>query len=774
MPGERGPPEMPPAASNQTETNPADALSTIVIRGARENNLHEIDLDIPKRKLVVFAGVSGSGKSSLVFDTIAAEAQRQINSTFTAFAQTFLPSYGRPDADLIANLSAVIIVDQKRLFGGPRSTVGTITDIGDWLRMLWSRGVKPSIGYANAFSFNDPAGMCLECEGLGEAKVIDMDQLVDESKSLREGPFKHPDFEPGKWPYRVFADSGLFDLDVPIEQYSARERHLFFDAKPGEVAMVNPDAIMKTYEGIVSRFRRSYLSKDADALKGKAKAAFDRIVTRGVCDACGGTRYNETIRGATLEGLSLPDAFAMQVSELAELIDTWTLKDLDAPRSEIVTQLRRLVDLGLGYLSLDRATSTLSGGESQRIKMVRHLGATLNDMLYVFDEPTTGLHPRDVHRLDEMLLALRDKGNTVLVVEHDPEVMSIADRIVEIGPGAGKAGGTVVFEGTFDELRTADTRTGTALRRDNAIVRTSRTPTDFLHIAGANTHNLQNVSVDVPLGVMTAVTGVAGSGKSSLIHGHLRSVAPEAVIIDQSPIRGSRRSSPATYSGLLDPIRAYFAKKTGQPASLFSPNSDGACPDCQGSGIIFTDLGFTDPVSSTCETCQGRRFRPGAIRHTVDGISIADIFEMSVEDAQDFFEVKKIRDILHRCSDVGLGYLSLGQNLSSLSGGERQRLKLATELVGSSPILVLDEPTTGLHPSDVANLIGLLSGMVEEGRTVIVIEHNLDVVAAADWVIDLGPDGGHNGGKVVFTGTVDELAKSDTHTGVYLAKSLGR
>ncbi|WP_217808486.1 excinuclease ABC subunit UvrA [Rhodococcus sp. 1168] len=755
-------------------TTSADPLSTILVRGARENNLREVDLDLPKRKLVVFAGVSGSGKSSLVFDTIAAEAQRQINSTFTAFAQTFLPSYGRPDADLIANLSAVIIVDQKRLFGGPRSTVGTITDIGDWLRMLWSRGVTPSIGYANAFSFNDPAGMCQECDGLGEAKVVDRDELVDESKSLREGPFKHPDFEPGKWPYRVFADSGLFDLDVPVEQYSARERHIFFDAKPGEIDVLNPDAVMKSYEGILSRFRRSYLSKDADALKGKAKLAYDRIVTRGTCTDCGGTRYNETIRNATLEGLSLPDAFAMQVSDLADRIDTWRLRDLDGPRTEIVTQLRRLVDLGLGYLSLDRATASLSGGESQRIKMVRHLGATLNDMLYVFDEPTTGLHPRDVHRLDEMLLALRDKGNTVLVVEHDPEVMSIADRIVEIGPGAGKAGGTVVFEGTYEELTKADTRTGVALRRENATLRTPRLATGHLHISGANTHNLQNVSVEIPLGVMTAVTGVAGSGKSSLVHGHLREVAPDAVIIDQAPIRGSRRSSPATYTGLLDPIRAYFAKKTGQPASLFSPNSDGACSDCQGSGVIFTDLGFTDPVSSTCETCQGRRFRPGAIRHSVDGVSIADIFEMSVEDAQDFFDVKKIRDILRRCMDVGLGYLSLGQNLSSLSGGERQRLKLAAELVGSSPILVLDEPTTGLHPSDVANLIELLSGMVEEGRTVIVIEHNLDVVAAADWVIDLGPDGGHNGGLITFTGTVADLVQTETHTGTYLARSLGR
>ncbi|MBY6687334.1 excinuclease ABC subunit UvrA [Rhodococcus sp. BP-149] len=753
-------------------TPPNDALSTITVRGARENNLRDIDIDLPKRSLIVFAGVSGSGKSSLVFDTIAAEAQRQINSTFSAFAQTFLPSYGRPDADLIANLSAVVIVDQKRLFGSPRSTVGTITDIGDWLRMLWSRGVTPPIGYANAFSFNDPAGMCPECEGLGEAKVIDIDELVDQSKSLREGPVKHPDFLPGKWPYRLYADSGLFDLDVPLEQYSPRERHLFFDASPGEVEMVNPDAVFKTYEGLLSRFRRSYLSKDADALKGKSKEAYDRIVTRGVCPSCRGTRLNETVHAATLEGLSIPDAFAMQVSDLADVMDTWALGDLDGPRREVVTQLRRLVDLGLGYLSLDRATSSLSGGESQRIKMVRHLGATLNDMLYVFDEPTTGLHPRDVHRLNDMLIALRDKGNTVLVVEHDAEVMAIADRIVEIGPGAGKHGGTVVFEGTWPELRQSETRTGTALRRDGRSRRTPRTPNGWMRIENADSHNLKNVSVDIPLGVLVAVTGVAGSGKSSLIHGHLRDVRPDAVVIDQAPIRGSRRSSPATYTGLLDPIRAHFAKRTGQPAALFSPNSDGACPDCQGTGMIFTDLGFTDPVSSTCETCQGRRFRSGAIKHTVDGVSIADVFDMSVDEAREFFTVKKVRDVLRRCSDVGLGYLSLGQNLTSLSGGERQRLKLATELVGNSPVLVLDEPTTGLHSSDVDNLVGLLSGMVDEGRSVIVIEHNMDVVAAADWVVDLGPDGGHDGGEVVFTGTVDELVLARTHTGTHLARAL--
>ncbi|KQU03787.1 daunorubicin resistance protein DrrC [Rhodococcus sp. Leaf7] len=753
-------------------TPPNDALSTITVRGARENNLRDVDIDLPKRQLIVFAGVSGSGKSSLVFDTIAAEAQRQINSTFSAFAQTFLPSYGRPDADLIANLSAVIIVDQKRLFGSPRSTVGTITDIGDWLRMLWSRGVTPSIGYANAFSFNDPAGMCPECEGLGEAKVVDLDELVDQSKSLREGPIKHPDFLPGKWPYRLYADSGLFDLDVPIEQFSPRERHLFFDAAPGEVEMNNPDAVFKTYEGLLSRFRRSYLSKDADALKGKSKEAYDRIVTRGVCPSCNGTRLNEVVHNAKLEGISIPDAFAMQVSDLADVMDGWTLGDLDGPRREVVTQLRRLVDLGLGYLSLDRATSTLSGGESQRIKMVRHLGATLNDMLYVFDEPTTGLHPRDVHRLNEMLIALRDKGNTVLVVEHDSEVMAIADRIVEIGPGAGKHGGTVIFEGTYDQLREADTRTGRALRRDGRSLHSPRTPSGWITISNADSHNLKNVSVDIPLGVLVAITGVAGSGKSSLIHGHLRNARADAVVIDQAPIRGSRRSSPATYTGLLDPIRAHFAKKTGQPAALFSPNSDGACPDCQGTGMIFTDLGFTDPVSSTCETCQGRRFRSGAIKHTVDGVSIADVFDMSVDEAQEFFTVKKVRDVLRRCSDVGLGYLSLGQNLTSLSGGERQRLKLASELVGNSPVLVLDEPTTGLHSSDVDNLVGLLSGMVDEGRSVIVIEHNMDVVAAADWVIDLGPDGGHDGGEVVFTGTVNDLAETDTHTGTYLARAL--
>ena len=750
-----------------------DALSTITVRGARENNLKGIDLDLPKGELVVFAGVSGSGKSSLVFDTIAAEAQRQINATFSAFAQTFLPSYGRPDADLIANLSAVVIVDQKRLFGSPRSTVGTITDIGDWLRMLYARGVRPSIGHANAFSFNDPAGMCPDCEGLGEAKVIDVDELVDFSKSLREGPIRHPDFQPGKWPYRLYADSGLFDLDVPLEQYSARERHIFLDAAPGEVAMPNTDGVFTTYEGLLSKFRRSYLTKDAATLKGKAKEAYERIVTRGVCPACRGSRYNPTVHGARLEGLSIPEAFAMQVSDLADVMDGWSLGVLDAPRREVVTQLRRLGDLGLGYLSLDRATSSLSGGEAQRIKMVRHLGSTLNDMLYVFDEPTTGLHARDVHRLNAMLRALRDKGNTVLVVEHDPEVMAVADRIVEIGPGAGADGGTVVFVGTPEDLRTADTRTGRALRDVATAPRRPRTPTGSVRIENARTHNLRSVTVDVPLGVLVAVTGVAGSGKSSLIHHHLPAVRPDAVMIDQSPIRGSRRSSPATYTGLLDPIRAHFAKRTGRPAALFSPQSDGACPDCQGTGTIFTELGFTDPVTSTCETCQGRRFRSGAIKYTVDGVSIADVFEMSVDAAFEFFTAPKIRAVLGRCRDVGLGYLTLGQNLTSLSGGERQRLKLATELTGTAALLVLDEPTTGLHPSDVNNLVALLSGMVDEGRSVVVIEHDLAVVAASDWVIDLGPYGGHDGGRVVFTGTPADLVRDSGHTGRHLARRLG-
>lgn len=750
------------------------SLDTIRLRGVRQHNLRGIDLDLAKRSLVVVVGVSGSGKSSLVFDTIAAEAQRQVNATFSAFAQNFLPSYGRPDADRIENLSAVVVVDQRPLHGGPRSTVATVTDIGDWLRMLYSRAATPSVGYSNAFSFNDPAGMCPRCHGLGQEKVLDVAAFVDETRSLREGPFRHPDYRPGTLAWRRYADSGLFDVDVPLEQYSARERHLLLHAEPGEVEPTGPHALPGEYEGVLVRFRRIQLAKDPATLKGEARKAYERLVTVGRCSECGGARLNEAARTAQVAGLTLPEAYAMQVGDLAALMRSWDLGPLDGMAADVVAHLDRLVDLGLGYLHLGRETASLSGGEAQRVKMVRHLGSTLNDMLYVFDEPTTGLHPRDVHRLGEMLRALRDRGNTVVVVEHDPAIMAIADEIVEIGPGAAAAGGRLVFQGAFPELQQADTPTGAALRRRGGVTREPRRPSGSVRIEGARSNNLQDVTVDIPHGVLTVVTGVAGSGKSSLIHGHLPEVVPDAVLIDQAPIRGSRRSTPASWTGMLDEIRRIFARRTGQPAGSFSPNSDGGCRACEGTGVTFVDLGFVDAVMTTCETCQGRRFRPGVLKYEVDGRSIADVFEMTVDEALAFFADTRLVALLSRASQVGLGYLTLGQNLTTLSGGERQRLKLTRELAGDATTFVLDEPTTGLHAKDTDRLLTLLHELVDDGRTVVVTEHDLDIIAGADHVIDLGPEGGHDGGRVLFTGPVSDLVRTDTHTGRYLRDRLAQ
>lgn len=745
---------------------------SIEVRGAREHTLRNIDVDIPKRRLTVVTGVSGSGKSSLVFDTLAAESQRQLNATFSAFAQNRLPSYGQPDVDRLSHLCAVTVVDQKRLGGGARSTVGTATDIGARLRLIFSRAGKPFAGYSNAFSFNDPSGMCPACQGLGVVSVVDESQLVDRDRSLDDGALTFPAFGVGQWFWRSYARSGFFDPSVPLREYTDEQWRILMYAEQGELKAPNEE--VTSYEGVIARFNRLYLHKDVEAYKGKTREAFERIVTRGVCPDCGGTRLAEAARSSLIDGRSIADLNAMQADDLVEVIraiDDPAVAPLVADAAE---QVGRLGILGLGYLSLDRATSTLSGGESQRVKMVRHLGSSLSDMLYVFDEPTVGLHPRDVHRLGQLLIELRDKGNTVVVVEHDPEIMAIADHCIDMGPGAGRAGGAVTFEGTFDELVKSDTRTGAGLRAVRSAGRRElRTPSGSVRIAGASTHNLQDVTVDVPLGVLTVVTGVAGSGKSSLIRGHLPAVRPDAVMLDQSAIRGSRRSSPATFTGVLDPIRALFARETGAPAAMFSPNSTGACPECQGAGVIFTDLAFMDGVTTVCEVCRGRRFKDEAQQFLVRGRSIADVFELSVAEALEFFTEKAIVPVLRRMSDVGLDYLTLGQTLTTLSGGERQRLKLASELVAGGRFYVLDEPTTGLHLADVEHLIALLHRLVDEGNTLVVIEHNLDVVAAADWIIDLGPGAGHDGGRVVFEGTPAALAADgSTYTGAYLARYL--
>ncbi|MGP5077942.1 ATP-binding cassette domain-containing protein [Brachybacterium alimentarium] len=742
----------------------------IRVRGARQNSLKDIDVDVPKHQLVVVTGVSGSGKSSLVFDTIAAESARQLNETFSAFAQGRLPSYAHPDVDLLENLSAVIVVDQQRLTGGPRSTVGTISDIGARLRLLFSRIGQPAAGYSNAYSFNDPAGMCPNCQGLGVAASVVESELVDDDRSLNEGAITFPKFNPGTWLWKAYAKSGFFDPDLAVRDYTREQRELFLNAPAGKhTPPAGMDAVGTAYEGLVTRFNRIYLQREPDSFKGKQREAFERIVSRGPCPECHGSRLAASARASLINGKSIADLNAMQISDLAERVAEIDGVGVAPLVANLSVHLKRMIALGLGYLSLDRATSTLSGGEAQRIKMVRHLGSALADMLYVFDEPTVGLHPRDVATLGQMLEALRDRGNTVLVVEHDPDIMSIADHVIDLGPGAGTSGGQIVYQGDYDGLTHADTPTGHGLREHRRTARTRREPDRWIDIADATTNNLRHVSTRIPRGVMTAVTGVAGSGKSSLILGSLPAVEAEAIVIDQRPIRGSRRSNPATFTGLLNQIRDVFAKSTGAPAGLFTPNSTGGCPACEGNGVIYTDLAFMDGVVTLCEVCQGRRFTPVAQEHHVAGKTIADVFEMSVTDALDYFAQPPIRLILSRLHDVGLDYLTLGQTLTSLSGGERQRLKLATELGTPGRTIVLDEPTTGLHITDISRLIGLLDRLIDAGSTLIVIEHNLDVIAAADWIIDIGPEAGHKGGQVVYEGTPDQMiTDGGTHTAEHL------
>ncbi|WP_373301716.1 excinuclease ABC subunit UvrA [Promicromonospora soli] len=736
------------------------------VRGARENNLQGVSIDIPKRKLTVFTGVSGSGKSSLVFGTVAAESRRLIDETYSAFLQGFMPSRPRPDVDTLSNLSAAIVVDQEPMGANARSTVGTATDAYTMLRVIWSRLGQPYVGGSNVFSFNDPQGMCGNCEGLGRVSAIDTEALVDRSKSLGEGAITFPNFGVGTWYWKVYADSGLFDVDKPLKDYSDTEWH---DLMYGAERKIVSGGINVTYEALVPKITRLYLVKDVESMKGAMRAAVDRLATFTPCPACGGTRLNDRARSSLVKGKHIGEAAAMQLTDLAELV-----RDLADPHVQPILDglndlLATFEQIGLGYLSLDRESSSLSGGEAQRTKMVRHMGSALTDMTYVFDEPTIGLHPHDVRQMNALLQRLRDKGNTVLVVEHKPEVMAAADHLVDMGPGAGTHGGTVVYQGDINGLRNSGTATGKHLDQAVTLNSTPRTPTGYLRIEHANLHNLQDVSVDVPLGVLVAVTGVAGSGKSSLIHGCLP--RDGVTFVDQSVIRGSRRSNPATYTGILEPIRKQYARANGVKPALFSANSEGACPACKGVGLIYTDLAFMAGVASVCEACEGKRFTDEVLGYTLRGKNIADVLGMSVEQALDFFTEKSVLPMLSRLSDVGLGYISLGQHLNTLSGGERQRLKLAIEMGGDTPAFVLDEPTAGLHMQDVDNLAGLLDRLVDAGRSVIVVEHNLSVVARADWVIDMGPGGGHDGGRVVFEGTPADLARQEgSLTGRHLAE----
>ncbi|MCE9669918.1 excinuclease ABC subunit UvrA [Myxococcus stipitatus] len=786
-----------PAPSQQ----PADTHDLIRVRGARENNLKDVSVDIPKRRLTVFTGVSGSGKSSLVFGTIAAESQRLINETYSAFVQTFMPSMARPEVDVLEGLTTAIIVDQERMGANSRSTVGTATDANAMLRVLFSRLGKPHIGSSNAFAFNIPSargagelavekgdgksekreftvtgGMCPRCEGMGSVTDIDLTQLYDDSKSLSEGALTIPGYTPDGWQVRVFMASGLLDPNKPIRKYTKKELHDFLYHEPTKVKF---ESMNLTYEGLIPRIQKSFLSKDKEAMQPHIRAFVERAVTFTPCPDCGGTRLNAAARSSKIKGINIAEACAMQISDLAE----WVRGLKEPSVAPLLATLRRTLDsfveIGLGYLSLDRPSGTLSGGEAQRTQMVRHLGSSLTDVTYVFDEPTVGLHPHDIQRMNGLLLRLRDKGNTVLVVEHKPEVIQIADHVVDIGPGAGSAGGTVVFEGTVDGLRASGTLTGRHLD-DRATLKPSvRKPTGVMKVRGAKAHNLRGVDVDIPLGVLVVVTGVAGSGKSTLIHG---SVSPRegVVSIDQSAIRGSRRSNPATYTDMLEPIRKAFAKANGVKPTLFSANSEGACPTCNGAGVIYTDLAMMAGVTTVCEDCQGRRFQAAVLEYRFGGLNIAEVLDLSVDDAVAFFGAEKTRTpaahaILKRMADVGLGYLRLGQPLTTLSGGERQRLKLATHMGEEGGVYVLDEPTSGLHLADVEKLLGLMDRLVDSGKSVIVIEHHQAVMAHADWIIDLGPGAGHDGGRIVFEGPPTELVSArSTLTGKHLAEYVGR
>ena len=788
---------MTKAASTGAQPPAADRHDLIRVHGARENNLKDISVELPKRRLTVFTGVSGSGKSSLVFGTIAAESQRLINETYSAFVQGFMPTLARPDVDVLDGLTTAIIVDQQRMGTDPRSTVGTATDANAMLRILFSRLGKPYVGPPQAFSFNVASvsgagavtfekggkttkerrsfsitgGMCPRCEGRGAVSDIDLAELYDDGKSLNDGALTIPGYTPGGWGYRLYSESGFYDPGKPIGKFTKKELHDFLYHEPVRMKI---GGINQTYEGLVPRLQRSILSKDPEAMQPHIRAFVERAVTFTTCPDCDGTRLAAHARSAKLGGISIADACAMQISDLAG----WVRELAEPSVAPLLATLGRTLDsfaeIGLGYLSLERPSSTLSGGEAQRVKMIRQLGSSLTDVTYVFDEPTIGLHPHDIQRMNDLLLRLRDKGNTVLMVEHKPEAIAIADHVVDLGPGAGAAGGTVCFEGTVAGLRSSGTVTGRHLDDRARLKDKVRAASGVIEVRGASTHNLQNVSVDIPRGVLCVVTGVAGSGKSSLIHGSVPRGAG-VVSVDQGAIRGSRRSNPATYTGLLDPIRAAFAKANGVKPALFSANSEGACPNCNGAGVIYTDLAVMASVATLCEVCEGKRFDAAVLEYKLGGLDISEVLAMPAEAAREFFGAGEAKNpaahvILSRLTDVGLGYVSIGQPLTTLSGGEQQRLKLATHMAGKGGVYVLDEPTAGLHLADVEQLLGLLDRLVDSGKSVIVIEHHQAVMAHADWIIDLGPGAGHDGGRVVFEGTPAELvAQRSTLTGEHLA-----
>jgi excinuclease UvrABC ATPase subunit len=794
--------------STATRTDPqsaalhvADSHDLIRVQGARVNNLKDLHVEIPKRRLTVFTGISGSGKSSLVFDTIAAESQRMINETYSAFVQGFMPTLARPEVDFLDGLTTAIIVDQERMGANPRSTVGTATDANAMLRILFSRLGKPHIGPPTAFSFNVPTrvasgvmtadkgqgektivrkavyqgGMCPRCEGMGSINDFDLTALYDDTKSLSEGALTIPGYSMDGWYGRIFSGAGYFDMDKPIGKYTKKELHDLLYREPTKIKV---EGINLTYEGLIPKIQKSMLSKDVDAMQPHVRAFVERAITFTTCPDCDGTRLSKEARSSKIKGKNIADVCSMQLTDLADWV-----RDLDEPSvAPLLGGLQHLLDafaeIGLGYLSLDRSSGTLSGGEAQRTKMIRHLGSSLTDVTYVFDEPTIGMHPHDIERMNNLLVQLRDKGNTVLVVEHKPETIAIADHVVDLGPGAGTAGGTVCFEGTVEGLRQSDTITGRHIDDRASLKESVRSSSGALEVRGASTHNLQDVDIDIPLAVLCVITGVAGSGKSSLIHGSVAN-RDGVVVIDQGAIRGSRRSNPATYTGLLDPIRKAFAKANGVKPALFSSNSEGACPSCNGAGVIYTELGIMNTVESICEECEGKRFQASVLEYTLGGRNIAEVLAMPVTEAEEFFDDGEARTpaahrILDRLADVGLGYVSLGQPLTTLSGGERQRLKLATQMAEKGDVYVLDEPTSGLHLADVEQLLGLLDRLVDSGKSVVVIEHHQAVMAHADWIIDLGPGAGHDGGRIVFEGTPAALvAARKTLTGEHLAAYVG-